>query len=68
MRLIQLNDKDNVAVVLESATIPFGHKVALRDIKKGENIIKYGHPIGHATSDIARGEWVHVHNMATNYK
>lgn len=52
---------DNVEVNLSD-----GHKYALRDIKKGENIIKYGNPIGHATADIKAGEHVHTHNVATN--
>ena len=52
---------DNVDVNLEN-----GHKYALRDIKKGENIIKYGNPIGHATEDIKAGEHVHSHNLKTN--
>ena len=56
-----INKLDNVEVNLED-----GHKYALRDIKKGENIIKYGNPIGHATADIAAGEHVHTHNVATN--
>ena len=43
-----------------------GHKYALRAIRAGENVIKYGMPIGHATRDIAPGEHVHVHNVATN--
>ena len=43
-----------------------GHKYALRDIAAGENVVKYGMPIGHATAPIARGEHVHVHNVATN--
>ena len=43
-----------------------GHKYALRAIRAGENVIKYGMPIGHATCDIAPGEHVHVHNVATN--
>ncbi|NLG48899.1 MAG: UxaA family hydrolase [Chloroflexi bacterium] len=42
--------------------IEFGHKFALRDIAKGEDILKYGLPIGKALSDIRAGEWVHVHN------
>lgn len=46
--------------------IPMGHKIAIRDIKAGENILRYGNPISHATRDIARGEWVHVHNTFTN--
>jgi len=46
--------------------IPFGHKIALRDIKKSENIIKYGFPIGHATEDIKAGSHIHSHNLQTN--
>ena len=45
--------------------IPMGHKVALRDIKQGEPIIKYGFPIGEATSDIPRGGHVHTQNVHT---
>jgi altronate dehydratase len=67
--MIQLNEKDNVAVAVEDcipgqevavkapssigdytvlsvSEIPFGHKCALRDIKAGEIIVKYGRPIG----------------------
>lgn len=39
------------------------HKFALQDIAKGEKVIKYGYPIGAATSDIRRGQWVHLHNL-----
>lgn len=46
--------------------IPQGHKIALRPIKNGENIIKYGFPIGHATADAAPGTWMHTHNVKTN--
>ena len=58
---MQINRLDNVEVNLES-----GHKHALRDIAAGENIIKYGNPIGHAICDIKAGEHVHTHNMKTN--
>ena len=44
-------------------TVPYGHKIALVPIKKGELIIKYGEEIGIATRDIAPGEYVHVHNL-----
>ncbi|MDM8216306.1 UxaA family hydrolase [Desulfovibrio piger] len=44
--------------------IPFGFKMALRAVPKGEPIIKYGNPIGFAERDIAAGELVHVHNVA----
>jgi altronate hydrolase len=48
-KLFTISDKDNVCVVLEEAgSIPFGHKIAREDISKGEQIIKYGYPIGHA--------------------
>jgi altronate hydrolase len=43
-----------------------GHKIALTNIKTGENIIKYGYPIGHAIADIKTGEHVHVQNVKTN--
>ena len=76
---IIINPIDNVAVCLRPFTkgeviegitlredIPQAHKVALRPIKKGENIIKYGNPIGHATADIEPGCHVHTQNVATN--
>ena len=56
-----INKLDNVDINLED-----GHKYALRDIKAGENIIKYGNPIGHAIVDIKKGEHVHNHNIKTN--
>lgn len=43
--------------------IPFGHKLALRHIRSGEEILKYGTVIGRATRDIHPGEHVHVHNV-----
>lgn len=46
--------------------IPQGHKMAVAPIQKGENVVKYGFPIGHAKEDIPAGTWVHTHNMATN--
>ena len=42
--------------------VAFGHKYALRDVAKGEEVIKYGMAIGKALSDIRAGDWVHVHN------
>ena len=59
--MLIINKLDNVQVNIED-----GHKYALRDIKSGENIIKYGQPIGHATCDIKAGEHVHTHNVKTN--
>ena len=45
--------------------IKAGHKLALMDIEKGVEVVKYGFPIGQATTDIKRGEWVHIHNLHT---
>ena len=56
-----INSADNVLVNIEN-----GHKYARYDIKAGENIIKYGQPIGHAMCDIKEGEHVHTHNIKTN--
>jgi len=53
-------------IIAVKEDIEKGHKVAIRNIEKGEDIVKYGFPIGHATTDIAAGEWVHTHNMTTN--
>ena len=78
-KLIRINPNDNVAVATENIEkgycesgvtaiddIPFGHKILLKSVKKGENIIKYGCPIGHATVDIKEGSFVHEHNIKTN--
>ena len=43
--------------------IPFGHKVAIRSIEVGDDVIKFGAPIGAATQDIVPGQQVHVHNV-----
>jgi altronate hydrolase len=52
--------------VTTAAAIGAGHKIALVTIARGEPVIKYGQPIGHATEPIAPGQHVHTHNMATN--
>lgn len=53
---------DGAKIVLRQ-DIPFGHKVALRDMAEGEAVIKYGTVIGHTTRPIQAGDWVHMHNM-----
>lgn len=45
-----------------------GHKIAIKNINKGENVVKYGLPIGYALEDIKVGSWVHTHNTKTNLK
>jgi len=46
--------------------VPFGHKYALRHIAAGEEVLKYGLPIGTALEDIPAGAWVHVHNCRSD--
>jgi altronate dehydratase small subunit len=55
-----------VRVVLEGK-VEVGHKFAVKPIAKGERVIKYGAPIGVATQDIAPGQYVHLHNLASDY-
>ena len=45
---------------------PAGHKVLINDAAQGENIIKYGYPIGHAKEDLKSGQWVNENNLKTN--
>ncbi len=78
VRCILLKAEDSVAVLPEGGKagqslsgtgvvlrddIPAGHKAALRDIPRGGPVVKYGHPMGRASRDIAPGEKVHVHNV-----
>jgi len=56
-------DDDKQTSVRSKEDIALGHKIALRNIGKGEKVIEYGDVIGAATKDIAIGEHVHVHNL-----
>ena len=56
---------DGTTIVLNQDT-PAGHKVLTKDTKAGEDIIKYGYPIGHATEDLKAGDWVNENNLKTN--
>jgi len=61
---VEIRDKEGSREMIRViGDVPFGHKIAVRDIQKGERIIKYGEEIGAATVDIARGEYVHIHNL-----
>ncbi|MBO5587055.1 MAG: altronate dehydratase [Prevotella sp.] len=60
--VINVDGKD--VTLLEDT--PAGHKVLLTDKKEGENIIKYGYPIGHAKKDLKAGTWVNENNLKTN--
>ena len=60
--VINVDGKD--VTLLEDT--PAGHKVLLTDKKEGEDIIKYGYPIGHARQDLKAGAWVNENNLKTN--
>lgn len=53
--------------VIAGGSVTLGHKLARQPIGRGERIVKYGMPIGSAIAPIARGEWVHMHNMTSDY-
>ena len=53
-------------VVTAHGDIPYGHKVAIRDIPLGETVYKYGLSIGTASRNIKAGDHVHVHNVESN--
>ena len=76
---IRIHPTDNVAVALHTIPagtvfqgvtaqmeIPQGNKMAMAPIQNGDQVVKYGFSIGHATADITPGQWVHTHNMTTN--
>lgn len=76
--VIRLDPADNVVVarlelplglriasegVTTNHEVPMGHKVATREIAKGEPILKYNTVIGFAGEDIQPGDWLHSHNV-----
>ena len=68
-RTVQPGDRVDLEgrIVPVDRNLTLGHKLAARPIRKGENVLKYGLPIGTATSEIALGEHVHTHNMRSDY-
>ncbi|WP_196598203.1 UxaA family hydrolase [Pectinatus frisingensis] len=62
--IIKVNNRE--ITLLDDICI--GHKFALDNIKRGENIVKYGFPIGHASENIFIGAHIHTHNLKTNLK
>ena len=79
MKYIKINPADNVAVALEDLAkgelvegvqlltdVPRGHKIVLRPLKAGEDVVKYGFPIGHVTRDAEAGTVVDHSCIKTN--
>ena len=59
--LVRLGSDTRTVTTREN--ISFGFKIAVSDIARGADIIKYGEPIGIASSDIIQGDMVHIHNL-----
>lgn len=57
---------EEVAITVSDG-VEFGHKIALTDLSEGETIVKYNKSIGNASEAIEAGDWVHVHNVDSNY-
>ena len=57
----------NGAWITVDREIPTGHKLALAAIRAGEKVVKYAAVIGSATEDIGVGDYVHVHNVKSDY-
>lgn len=64
---LEIEVDSEVLDVTASENVEFGHKVALYDISEGDTIYKYGVSIGYASTDIDAGDWIHVHNVDSNY-
>ena len=52
-----------VGEITARQAVPFGHKLALAIINKGDKVLKYGEVIGLATQPISKGDYVHIHNV-----
>lgn len=76
---IKIRDNDDVIIALRNIKkgevidgitvlndIPQAHKIAIRDLKKGHLLIKYGTVIGKLSEDVKKGEWIHSHNLVTH--
>lgn len=64
--VVTVSEGDRCVEVTLQDEIPFGHKYALRDIKEGDEVLKYGLSIGRALEDVKAGSWVHVHNCRSD--
>lgn len=61
-----LTDENDINEIILANDIPFGHKFAVRNIVKNQEVLKYGESIGKATKNISKGEHVHIQNVESN--
>lgn len=57
------NTENGTVSLIAKNDIPFGHKIALKELQIHAPIVKYGEEIGKAKSLITVGEWIHLHNV-----
>lgn len=65
-RMVEIEVDGEIRSIEVLKDIPYGHKIAVRPIKKGDTILKYGLSIGTALEDIPSGDHVHIHNIESN--
>jgi (2R)-sulfolactate sulfo-lyase subunit alpha len=58
-------DEDRMVNLVARQDIPIGHKIALKDMREGDPVIKYGIDMGRVVAPIAAGQHAHVHNIKT---
>ncbi len=58
-------DQDKDIKFTAASDIPIGHKLAIKPLKTGDTVMKYGIDIGKIVADIGVGEHAHVHNIKT---
>lgn len=61
--LVNYLDEREPETVEVKAPVPLGHKVALKDVASGADVIEYGLRVGIASAQITRGDYVHTHNV-----
>jgi len=64
MLAVITHDNSDFRIIAKN-DIPIGHKIALKDLKKGDTIWKYGQDVGMTKADVKKGEHLHVHNAKT---
>ena len=58
-------ENDNTIKLKSLDAVPLGHKIALKDLKPGDTVLKYGNDIGRIVANVSKGQHVHVHNLKT---
>lgn len=60
-----ITETDTTMNITVLSDVPIGHKIAIKELKEGDTVIKYGEDIGRMVADAKVGEHVHTHNLKT---